>query len=164
MLKDLPIASTTVVLFAAVAVCGVAVLLVALRRKFVVITVTGLSMLPTYRPGDRVIVRRGHVPSSGGEVVVEMPSIEDRAWRSEAAGLGAPGIDIAQRSWLIKRVARAPGDVESPLAGGPVEVPPGHLFLLGDNAGLSFDSRQMGPFRTDRVLGSVCYRLQHLGG
>ncbi len=159
VLKDLPAVATTVALVAAVTVCAAVVLVVVLRRTFVVVTVTGLSMLPTYRPGDRVIVRRGRVPANGGEVVVEMPRIEDRTWRSAAAGLGAPGADVTRRSWLIKRVAGVPGDVCSPLSGESVEVPPGHLFLLGDNADLSFDSRQMGPFRSDRVLGSVWFRL-----
>ena len=31
---------------------------VVLRRRFVVVEVDGISMRPTYEPGDRVLVRR----------------------------------------------------------------------------------------------------------
>ncbi|MEU6769524.1 S26 family signal peptidase [Streptomyces sp. NPDC046853] len=159
MLKDLDVATVSLVLAVGVTAFGAAVLLRVLRRTFVVVTVTGLSMQPAYEPGDRVIVWRGRVPAKGGEAVVEMPSIEARAWAAPAAGLGAPGVDVARSRWLIKRVVAEPGDVWAAPTGDLVEVPTEHLFLLGDNARLSFDSRHMGPFGTDRVLGSVCYRF-----
>ncbi|MGW2742480.1 S26 family signal peptidase [Streptomyces sp. NPDC001450] len=136
-----------------------AVALLVLRKRLVSVTVVGHSMLPTYRPGDRVLVRRGTVPERGGVVVVEQPSTERRAWDLPAAGLGSRQRPIAERPWLVKRVVAAEGDTWSTETGAIDRVPPGHLLLLGDNASVSFDSRQMGPFPVDRVLGAVWRRL-----
>lgn len=130
-----------------------------LRRRLVSVTVVGHSMLPAYQPGDRVLVRRGTVPERGGVVVVEQPNTERRAWDLPAAGLGSTRQPIAERQWLVKRVAAAAGDAWVTREGVTDRVPAGHLLLLGDNAAVSFDSRQMGSFPVDRVLGAVWRRL-----
>ncbi|MEV7342647.1 S26 family signal peptidase [Streptomyces sp. NPDC093544] len=147
----------------------VAALLLALsishvsRRKLVVVVVQGLSMVPTYQPGDRVLVIRGKVPAAGDIVVVEQPSMETAGWPSTPAGLGGGSGDVQSRPWLLKRVVGAPGDRVPTQASGPLHtaagvVPPGSFFLLGDNADVSFDSRQMGWFPLERVLGTVYRR------
>ncbi|MFJ3495526.1 S26 family signal peptidase [Streptomyces sp. NPDC086091] len=147
-------------LLAATTLAGLAgVALAVLRRRLVSVTVVGHSMLPAYRPGDRVLILRGTVPERGGVVVVEQPSTERRAWDLPPAGLGSARRPVTEREWLVKRVAATPGDTWSTEAGLTERVPPGHLLLLGDNAAVSFDSRQMGPFPVDRVLGAVWRRL-----
>ena len=139
--------------------CLAGAVLLVLRRQLVSVTVVGHSMLPTYRPGDHVLIRRGTVPKRGGVVVVEQPCTERRAWDLPPAGLGSVRQPVTERRWLVKRVAATAGDTWSTEAGLIERVPPGHLLLLGDNAAVSFDSRQMGPFPVDRVLGAVWRRL-----
>jgi signal peptidase I len=140
---------------AGLAVAGAALL----RRRLVAVTVTGHSMLPAYRPGDQVLVRRGVVPRRDQVVVVELPNAERRNWNSEPAGLGSPGEPVTERQWLLKRVSAVAGDPLSSQDKASGRVPPDHLLLLGDNASVSFDSRQMGPFPMERVLGTVWRRL-----
>lgn len=93
-------------------------------------------MEPTLLPGDRLYVERpepGFPPLRRGEIVV----IEDPQEPTR---------------WLVKRVARTPqdrGDAEGP------PVPPGTLYLTGDNARGSRDSRTFGAVPIAHVIGIV---------
>lgn len=109
---------------------------ILIRRRIVVVTITGDSMRPTYRPGDRVFVRRSDPRDlkRGQVVVLERP--------------------FASGDWIIKRVAALPGDM---VPAGNV-VPPGKLVVLGDNPAASVDSRQFGYCPADRLLGVVIRR------
>ncbi|MHA3703102.1 S26 family signal peptidase [Jatrophihabitans sp. YIM 134969] len=132
---------------------------VVLRRALVVVTVEGHSMEPTLPAGSRVLVRRcGPAGLRRGAVVVLAPPAEARAARR-----GPRPPDPTPRR-LIKRVAALPGDAvpvavraTSTPAG---EVPAGRLVALGDNASRSLDSRQLGLFHTDDVVGVVVRRLE----
>jgi signal peptidase I len=123
------------------------------RRRFVVVMVTGVSMQPTLRPGDRVLVRRrGPDPLRIGAIVVFREP--DRG-----IGLGLPG-----ERWVIKRIAALPGcavpDAVRPAVEGAEAVPPDMLVVLGDGV-LSGDSRQWGFIPADQALGVV---IRKLGG
>lgn len=124
------------------------------RGSLVIVTVRGLSMLPTYKPGDRVLVRRGIKAARGQIIVVEMPERNNQSWDGRAAGFESRFSDVSSRQWLIKRVSGIPGD-HVPEIG---TVPPGKLILLGDNPSVSLDSRQLGFFSSERVLGTVWRR------
>lgn len=113
-------------------------------------------MEPTFQHGDRVAVRRtGRSAISSGDVVVIEPPDADPARRDSPLRL--PG----GRRFVIKRVGAVAGE---PVPHGiPVSdpvVPDRKLVLLGDNADASFDSRAIGYFSTDRVLGSVVRRMR----
>lgn len=99
-----------------------------------VAVVSGPSMAPTLRDGDRVLVRRTR-PSAlrrGDVVLVELPA-----------------------GWIVKRIAALPGD---PAPAGD-RVPPGHVLLLGDNPLWSVDSRDFGYVPTAHVFGVAIRRL-----
>jgi signal peptidase I len=130
------------------------------RRRILIVTVDGDSMWPSFAPGDRVLVRRT-MPARlrpGQVVVVELPD-EDGRWPAMARGT------VTSRQWAIKRVAALPGDPRPddcpPATAGQPEpvVPPGSLVLFGDNAAWSHDSRHIGYFPADRMLGVVVRRL-----
>ncbi|MEV4132167.1 S26 family signal peptidase [Dactylosporangium sp. NPDC049742] len=138
-------------LLAAFLAAGAGALLV-LRRRFLAVTVTGVSMEPTLRPGDRVLVRRVplHRVRRGQLVVIRPP-----------AGLPHPQ---DSPPWMVKRAVALPGDtvpIEVPaLDDGSGVVPPGRFVVLGDNAGRSYDSRRAGCFRSDALLGVVVRTLR----
>src|SRR6266545_1800605 len=91
-----------------------------------------------------------------------------------AALVGCAALVVARRRlvavsvfgrWMIKRVAALPGDpvprqAVPMLAGRPEDaVPPAMLVLLGDNGSASYDSRQVGYFPADRLLGVAVRKL-----
>lgn len=125
-----------------------------LRRRYVVVTVEGRSMEPTYRPGDQVLVRRGRSRVSVGDVVVVGEPDRETGW-GESLPLDGR---VTGRGWFIKRVVATAGTrypVEVGLRG---TCPPGHVALLGDNA-LSLDSREHGPCPEHQILGVVARRM-----
>ena len=113
------------------------VLLVALLLGFDFLArpwvVAGTSMEPTLRPGDRVLVdlwTYRQRPPRRGEIVLVRPD---------------PG-----SSALVKRVTRiVPGSSGHEAA----------LWLAGDNARDSLDSRQLGAIERERIMGRVVLRF-----
>ncbi|MFI5913186.1 S26 family signal peptidase [Dactylosporangium sp. NPDC051541] len=124
---------TALLIAASAAVAALAVV----RLGFLRVRVAGPSMLPTYRPGARVLaLRRGlGRPIRTGDVVVCRPPA---------------GYDRRFTPLLVKRVAAMAGET------GPAgrTVPPRHVFLLGDGP-VSVDSRQFGPLPLGLVVARV---------
>ena len=126
----------------------VAVLGFALILRFYVHTaeVRGESMMPTFRTGKRVLVSRAYWlvgPIRKHDILV----VKDK--------------NIT--GYMIKRVFALEGD-EVPwmyapeghkLADGPYHVPPGQIYLMGDNRGYSEDCRKIGSVPLEKVIGKV---------
>jgi signal peptidase I len=122
------------------AACALPVMLA--RRLFLVVTVTGVSMQPALRPGDRVVVRRHCcAPVQVGDILVFRDPDGQRAIKRVAA-----------------RVGGAVPDSVRPVTCGTEVVPPGMLVLLGDGA-RSGDSRQWGFIPADQTVGLMIRNL-----
>lgn len=134
------------------------------RRCCVLLDVSGLSMLPTYRDGDRLLAAR--VPIRlvrlGTVVAIRLEPTP----RPSAADDIMPGRPVP--TCMVKRVVALPGErVPHALAASPAAatsvVPPGHVFVLGDNRENSWDSRDMGPIPFGRLTGVILCRVRHSG-
>ncbi|WP_020142866.1 signal peptidase I [Terracoccus sp. 273MFTsu3.1] len=141
------------------------------------IRVSSDSMSPTLSPGDHVVLLR--TPWAGtvsrGDVVVVGPGWADRA----AATTNAGAAQVPTGTSWVKRVVAVGGDVvgledgrlvvdgvpvtepwvdEESMDGvwfGPVAVPAGAVFLMGDDRARSVDSRALGPALLDELDGRV---------
>jgi signal peptidase I len=121
------------------------------------------SMAPTVSPGDLLVVERGAGPVGRRDVVVvphpetgtllvkrvvavggDRVAIEDGVLVVDGKPACEPSIDPARQDgvWF-----------------GPVTVPAGEVFLLGDDRGSSIDSRDFGPVPVTDVAGLVHARV-----
>lgn len=158
-----------------VMVLGTAAIVAVLLQHFVVqlYEIPSESMFPTLTDHDQVLVNKlaysiGGDVEQGDVIVFKRPESE----RSD---------DPDQPPQLIKRVIGLPGDVVEarggvvyvngrPLAetgdghyldtsvvtnnlAQPVTVPPGRVFVMGDNRERSHDSRYFGPIPESDIIG-----------
>jgi len=149
-----------------VAILAAAVLAAFLLRTYVVqpYYIPSASMYPTLKVGDKVLVNKlaydFHPVHRGDVIVFRKP----------------PGEYSANITDLIKRVIGLPGETISAHGGsvyingrklaepwlprgvttgafGPVHIPKGDYFVMGDNRGDSEDSRAIGPISGKLIVG-----------
>ncbi|MEU0572532.1 S26 family signal peptidase [Nonomuraea sp. NPDC005983] len=116
-------------LVAALAAAGL-VWLAWLRQRYLAVIVEGVSMVPTLRPGQRLLARR-------------------------AAGVTGDIVVVRNRDRLmVKRLAAREGERLPAVLGGGI-VPAGRIAVLGDNPSRSADSRQFGLLPASAVVAVV---------
>ncbi len=125
------------------------------------------SMVPTLEVGDRVFVNkfvyRVTEPERGDIVVFESVDGGDEALIKRVVGL--PGDTIAVRSgtlYVNGEPQKEPYLNRQPLDEsfyGPILVPPGHVFVMGDNRANSADSRVFGPVPKENIKGEAFLRF-----
>ncbi|MFC7550086.1 S26 family signal peptidase [Plantactinospora sp. GCM10030261] len=117
-----------------------------LRRRYLLVTVRGNSMSPTYADGDLLLARQGRHLRRGQAVVFAHP-------------LRTPATEPAV---LVKRVRAVSGD-EVPADLRTVvttsRVPVGQLLVRGDNP-VSLDSRRLGFVPESSVTAVVVRRIR----
>ncbi len=120
--------------------------------------VVGPSMLPTLTNGEYVLLSKGYkVPLRGEIVVFTEPGPDGRPMDIIKRVAGVPGDEVE----VVDGKAYVNGQPETPHPGvfvgadryGPVQVPEGTVFLLGDNRPVSLDSRDRGPIPLLLVRG-----------
>ncbi len=149
------------------------------------------SMLPTLQVGDRIIVDKLsyhlHDVHRGDIVVFARPPLEDQQYADLVKRvIGLPGETISSKDgdvyidgkklnepWLPPAEQNQTG----PLAGddphpqfnlpGPVHIPEGDYYVMGDNRTDSEDSRFFGPIPRSLIVGravAVIWPLSHIKG
>lgn len=137
---------------------AIATVLLIAHWRFAVVLVTGMSMEPSLRAGDRLIMRRGDAGKIRvGTVVVMRTRGSDRP-----PGLPGEAPPSAQPDLAVKRVAALPGDAvpESvrERTPGASTVPEGMVVLLADHPA-GADSRVWGFVPAKQILGPVIFKL-----
>ena len=148
--------------------------------------VAGPSMEPTLNDGENLFVQKvthslSQMPSYGDIVVID--SRIHRA-RNVSDDLVEPVQKLLKQAdyFYVKRVIGKPGDtieikngmvfrngqrldeqyVNEPVsrdADKTMSVPPGHIFVMGDNRNNSLDSRRLGSIPLNHCLGIVVGKL-----
>ncbi|WP_214409279.1 peptidase S26 family protein [Sphaerisporangium fuscum] len=146
----------TLVLPAAGTLLAAGLLVLSIRRRYLVTTVDGTSMEPALLSGDRVLVRRTKRVRAGQIVLFRFPELPS----------GQGPATVRERQLLLKRAVAVPGDRvpddwETPDVEGMAGtvVPPRSLVVLGDNRETSWDSRHYGLVPRELFVGVVVRRL-----
>ena len=133
-------------------------LVVIIVRLFVLedVYVSGISMLPTYRNGETVIIRKLlYTPQRGDVVVFDSPSQTRLVKRI----IGLPGDEIEIRSGIIYiddvAIDNKYQTTDKSEAMSKIKIPENCVFLMGDNRNFSLDSRSFGPISTKFIIGVV---------
>jgi signal peptidase I len=124
---------------------------------FRIARVKGHSMDPTFRDGQWLLVRRYNWPSPPlrvGDIVVF--HLEDDILVKRIAAMGGQDVPEMRPMIVFFPSHKRPGHWESAVvATEPLRVPPGQLYVLGDNPAVSDDSRNFGPVPVSALLGRV---------
>jgi len=130
------------------------------------------SMVPTLAVGDRLVVEkvsyRLHPPQFGDIIVFDPPPqlqeygfTKDQAFIKRVIGLPGQTVKVTGGKVyvndrpLTEPYIAAPPDYTLP----PVKVPPGQLFVMGDNRPNSNDSHVWGFLPQHNVIGRACFRF-----
>ncbi len=146
-----------------------AVVVALIIKTFVVqaFKIPSESMSPTLMNGDRVVVNKlsydAHDLNRGDVVVFArpdgLPAGPDDPKDLIKRVIGLPGDTIFTRDgsvYINDRLLEEPYLPEGTMSyeiDEPIEVPEGHVFLMGDNRQHSSDSRVFGPVDVDTIVG-----------
>jgi signal peptidase I len=145
---------------------AVFVLLIALR-VFVAepFAIPSDSMDPTLRPGDQTLVEKvaGRSAPHRGDLVVFHRRGTGEILLKRVVGVGGDTVGLEDGLLVVNgRTIREPyanTKSQDSVYFGPVRVPAGRVFVMGDNRGVSEDSRDFGAVRTRDVIGRAVARL-----
>lgn len=129
-------------------------------------TVEGPSMMPTLEDGQRLLVDRltyrFREPQRGDVVVFRYPANPREHFIKRIIGLPGDEIRISRGRVFVNGVALEEPYLAGPMFGsfGPVVVPPGRYFVLGDNRNNSEDSRdrRVGFVPRENLVGRAIWR------
>jgi signal peptidase I len=149
----------------------IAVLLALVIRAFVVqaFKIPSGSMLPTLQIGDHILVNKfiyHFEPIRRGDIIVfKYPQDETRDFIKRVIALPGETLEIRGRQVLIDGVpleepyaVYSEGSSPPPLERGrlgPLIIPPGKLFMMGDNRDHSMDSRVWGLLDIPKIKGKA---------
>lgn len=135
--------------------------------------VDGTSMVPTLTDGDKLLVSRMFYTLDQGDIVVVDSSSYGKIIVKRVIATEGQQVDIDFQNGIVYVDGK---ELIEPYANGlttldegaftyPVTVPEGHIFVMGDNRGVSKDSRSpdIGFVPMSDVVGEVFWGLYPFG-
>ena len=153
------------------AVAAIIVVTVLFLFCFRVFSVDGPSMKPTLQPDDRIVVSHiGYKARQGDIVVLSGSDGEQKPIVKRVIAVAGDVVDINFTTGIVTvngkeehfsdELTTQQADIAF-----PITVPEGTVFVLGDNRGVSLDSRssRIGCVDERKIVGKVLFRFFPLG-
>ncbi|WP_240610900.1 signal peptidase I [Ammonifex thiophilus] len=145
----------------------IAVILAVVIRAFILqpFYIPSGSMIPTLLQGDRILVAKFAYwfkdPQRGDIIVFHYPLNPRKDYIKRVIGVGGDVVELRDNHLYINghltpEPYLPPGTVFPDY--GPVKVPPGCYFVLGDNRMNSEDSRVWGMLERRYIIGKAIFR------
>ena len=142
-----------------------------------VVKIEGSSMNPALRDQERIIILKAGIPESTIRrfdiVVFSVPGEKGKKFIKRIIGLPGEKIEINRgRVFINDRELDFTAHLSRPLSLSflsrmkPVTIPKNYYFVIGDNLGVSLDSRVLGLIPVWRIIGKAVLRywpLSRLG-
>ncbi len=142
-------------------------LLPAVRARSFRIEISSDGMVPTLLPGDHLVLHKAayHTiePERSDIVVYRYPDEDGKRFLHRVIGVPGDRVEVRDQVVLVNEQPLTESSVQhtdrSSMAGnvrdnlGPVTVPAGAYFVMGDNREESLDSRFLGPISKEHILG-----------
>lgn len=126
------------------------------------------SMEPTIRVGDRIwtdkLFVRWESLERGDIVVFDPPFPAEDAYVKRIVGLPGETVEVKGGSvWIDGRPLTEPYAEVASYRYGPVQIPAGEYFVLGDNRNISYDSHRWGLLSRERIIARAVCRIWPFG-
>lgn len=129
------------------------------------VKVEGTSMAPLLNDQDRIFINKfvyRFEPIERGDIVVFWyPMDRSKSFIKRVVGLPGEAVELrGGRVWINDRLLDepyVPAQYSDRSNHGPVVVPPGHYYVLGDHRSSSNDSRVFGPVSGEFVYGKAVF-------
>lgn len=146
-------------------IVALTVLVLLFTFCFRIVGVDGESMVPSLQNGDRlVLVSAGHTYATGDVVVVDRYTKEPLIKRVVAVAGDTIDIHSDYTVTINGQILQEPyiqGNTVLRDFSGPITIPDGYLFVMGDNRSVSLDSRsaEVGLVSVKDVVGVARLRI-----
>jgi signal peptidase I len=130
------------------------------------VRVSSNSMSPTFHSGNQVLVQkfgtRANHPHRRDVIAFHVPGSSELVIKRVVAVAG-DSVGIADGVLTVNDKPLRESFVDYNLMDatyfGPVHIPPGTVFVMGDNRSDSVDSRTFGPVPVNDIVGRVVLRI-----
>ena len=134
------------------------VLFLAINALSARVRVENVSMQPTLKPGEFLLVNRVAYklgqPSIGDIIVFHAPGVNDMDYIKRVIGLPGDQVRISDGIVYVNdQPLYEPYIAEAPRYSGTWDIPPDEYFVLGDNRNNSSDSHMWGFVPQDDIVG-----------
>jgi signal peptidase I len=148
------------------ALCWLVTIFVGPWFGFVMARIEGEAMAPTLRNQDRVLVNgwsyRWSSPRRGDIVMLRYPPDPSRAFVKRVIGAGGDSVRVEDGRVFVNDLPLderyVASDGRSHDTHGPIMIPEGQYYVLGDRRNNSSDSRHWGLVPRANIVGRVALR------